>query len=124
MTSTPARIDSDLYEAAKAAGGRHTRSAAQQLNHWARIGREFESSPTVSHRDIDLVLAGEADYDRLGEREQAVVRAEWVERVAGRRRDLDLETEFSEAGDTWAEGDDTGGATVRGAESSPLDTRG
>ncbi|MGI8947595.1 MAG: TA system antitoxin ParD family protein [Ornithinimicrobium sp.] len=41
----------------------HSRSAAQQINHWARIGRELEASGKVSQRDIEAVLAGDGSYD-------------------------------------------------------------
>lgn len=35
-TTTPTRIDDDLYAAAKAAGKTMSRSAAQQIAHWTR----------------------------------------------------------------------------------------
>jgi hypothetical protein len=38
------RVDADLFESAKAAGAVAGRSAAQQIRHWARIGREFENA--------------------------------------------------------------------------------
>jgi hypothetical protein len=104
----PTRVDGDLFDAAKSVGAVNSRSAAQQINHWARIGREFEASGRVSQRDIERVLAGDGSYDALGEREQAIVRAEWDERVAARIAALDFETEFAEAGDTWSEADDAG----------------
>src|SRR3546814_14823795 len=55
-----------------------------QIDHWARIGRELESSANLSHRDIQAVLAGDGSYDRLQEREQAIVRATWDEQIAQR----------------------------------------
>ncbi|TFD52370.1 hypothetical protein E3T46_05755 [Cryobacterium sp. Hh11] len=36
------RVDADIFEAAKSAGAIAGRSAAQQVGHWVRIGREFE----------------------------------------------------------------------------------
>ena len=38
------RVDADLFEAAKSAGADADRSAAAQIRHWARIGREFENA--------------------------------------------------------------------------------
>ena len=109
MSSTmPTRVDGDLFDAAKSVGAVNSRSAAQQINHWARIGREFEASGRVSQRDIERVLAGDGSYDALSEREQAIVRADWDEQVAARIAALDFETEFAEAGDTWSEADDAG----------------
>ena len=85
-----------------------SRSTAQQISHWARIGKEFELAPDVSVRAIERVLACEASYDDLNSREQAVVRAEWAERTEQRRRSLDLVAEFTEAGMSYAELDDEG----------------
>jgi hypothetical protein len=109
MSSTmPTRVDGELFDAAKSIGAVNSRSAAQQISHWARIGREFESSGRVSQRDIEHVLAGDGSYDALGEREQAIVRASWDEQVAARIAALDFEAELAEAGETWSEADDAG----------------
>lgn len=117
-TSAPTRIDEDLFAAAKSAGEVLSRSAAQQINHWARIGRELEASQSVSARDIAMVLAGRASYDALGAREQAVVRAEWDERMTQLRTGLNLEDEFTVAGDTWTEADAQGRIVERGGHGS------
>ncbi len=114
----PMRMDGDLFDAAKAVGAVASRSAAQQISHWARIGRELEASPGASQRDIQRVLAGEAAYDELGERGQAVVRAIWDEEMAKRLARLDLATEFTQAGRSWTEADEQGDAVVRGNSAS------
>lgn len=103
MTTAPTRVDGDLFDAAKSSGALNSRSAAQQINHWARIGRELEASGNLSQRDIERVLAGQAAYDSLGEREQAVVRVSWREQVAERVGELDLEREFTAADESWSE---------------------
>lgn len=110
----PTRIDGDLFAAAKSSGAVNSRSAAQQLAHWARIGREFEASAGVSQRDVEAVLAGAGSYDALQEREQAIVRATWDEQIAGRLSSLDLEEQFKAAGVEWAEADDEGNLVTRG----------
>lgn len=69
MGTMPTRVDMELFNAAKATGAVHSRSAAQQIAHWARIGREFESMANVRHRDIEAVLRGDGSYDALQERE-------------------------------------------------------
>lgn len=115
MSSPPTRLPDDLYEAAKREAKASSRSTAQQIAHWARIGREFEAAAGVSHRDVQRVLAGESAYTGLNEREQAVVRAEWDERIAEGVAALDFEAEFTAAGDTWVVGDGKGGAVIRGA---------
>jgi hypothetical protein len=113
MSTMPTRIDGELFEAAKATGAVMSRSAAQQLSHWARLGRELEASHQMSHRDIERVLAGEQSYDTLADPEQAVVRTAWDERIDAARKGLDLEGEFRAAGESWSEVDDDGVVVIR-----------
>jgi hypothetical protein len=112
----PTRVDGDLFAAAKSSGAVHSRSAAQQIAHWARIGREFEASKGVNHRDIEAVLAGDGSYDALQEREQAIVRGTWDEQVAERLSSLNLEKKFKAAGIDWVEADDEGKLVARGSD--------
>lgn len=111
----PMRVDGDLFDAAKSVGAVASRSAAQQISHWARIGRELEASPGTSPRDVQRVLAGEVgySYDDLDERGQAVVRAIWDEQMAERRGSLDLAAEFTQVGRSWSEADKQGDAVER-----------
>lgn len=109
MTATiPTRIDRDLFDAAKTAGAMQSRSATQQMAHWARIGRAFEDSRLVSHRDVVAVLSGQASYDNLNTAEQAVVRATWDEQDAATISDLNFAAEFAAAGKGYAEADAEG----------------
>ncbi len=91
------RVDGELFAAAKATGADTGRNAAQQIAHWARIGRELESSPHISLHDIQRVLAGEpgASYDDLSELDQAIVRVDWDEQVNKRLASLNFEKEFT-----------------------------
>ncbi|WP_027008289.1 TA system antitoxin ParD family protein [Conexibacter woesei] len=115
MSTMPTRIDQALFDAARAAGEVHSRSAAQQLAHWARIGKELESSPGVTHGEIARVLAGQASYDDLkDERAQAIVRAEWDVQLTERLASLDLESELRATGKPWYVGDENGNVVVRG----------
>jgi ParD-like antitoxin of type II bacterial toxin-antitoxin system len=112
-TTSPARIEDDLYASAKLAGDALSRSASQQIAHWARIGREIQASASISHREIVDVLAGRVSYDGLDLKEQAVVRAEWAERMAVYREQLDLTERFRAEGRTWVELDDDGRVVER-----------
>jgi hypothetical protein len=118
-TTSPARIDDELYASAKLAGSVQSRSASQQVAHWARIGREIEASSSISHKEIAAVLAGSRSYDSLEPKEQAVVRAEWSARMDEARAALDLAADFARAGRTWVELDDEGRVVERGAEAEP-----
>ncbi|HEX3706517.1 MAG TPA: hypothetical protein VHV76_07775 [Mycobacteriales bacterium] len=112
-TTSPARIEDDLYASAKLAGDALSRSASQQIAHWARIGREIQASASISHREIADVLAGRASYDGLDPKEQAVVRADWAERMAVYREALDLTDRFVADGRSWVELDDRGRVVER-----------
>jgi hypothetical protein len=107
-TTSPARIDDDLYASARLAGEVQSRSASQQVVHWARIGREIEASASIVHKEIAEVLAGSRAYDTLNAKEQAVVRAEWSARMETRREAMNLAEQFAAAGRTWVELDDNG----------------
>lgn len=113
----PTRVDQELFETAKVAGSLHSRSAAQQIDHWARIGREFESAPPVTVEAVSRVLRGELAYDELADdKAQAVVRATWREQLEGRISSLDLESQLVEAGLPWTEAGEDGQLVQRGAD--------
>jgi hypothetical protein len=103
--NAPTRIDDDLFAAAKVAGAEQSRSAAQQVNHWARIGRQLEASTSIRHSDIARVLAGKEPYDALTAQEQAVVRASWDEDLTALGGGIDLTAEL---GPEWVEASATG----------------
>lgn len=114
MASTPTRLPDDLYGAAPAVAAGHSRSTAQQIAHWARIGREFEG---VSVRDVEAVLKGHRSHDDLTDREQAMARIELDERLEQQRRSLDLEAEFRSRGITsWVSADEDGNVVMRGPD--------
>jgi ParD-like antitoxin of type II ParDE toxin-antitoxin system len=112
-TTSPARIDDELYASAKLAGDVQSRSASQQVAHWARIGREIEASASISHKEIAEVLAGSRSYDTLDAKEQAVVRAEWTARMDGLRETLNFAAQFGVEGRSWVELDDEGSVVER-----------
>jgi len=111
-SSQPTRLPADVYESAVAAAKAASRTVPQQIAHWARIGREMESSPTVNHREIARVLAGTDPYDSLAEREQAIVRETWEERTRKLREGLDYATTFDSAGEEYSELDEDGNLVV------------
>ena len=111
-TSTPIRIDSELYAAATNFAPVMSRSAAQQIVHWARIGRELEASSEVSIDDVAEVLRGAKTYDALSTEEQAIVRAYWEERMSSLLQSLRLDQEFAAEGRPYVELDESG-AVVR-----------
>jgi hypothetical protein len=111
--TTPTRVDEDLFASAQLVGRLMERSAAQQLTHWARIGREIEAGSQVSIRAIVEVLLQRRRYDDLSSEEQAVVRAEWTEQMTVRRAGLDLAARFVSQGRSFVELDEHGEIAAR-----------
>jgi hypothetical protein len=118
ITTSSARVDTDVLEAAKAAGAVVNRSASQQLSYWARLGKQLEESNALSPKAITRVLAGKAPYDDLGEFDQAAVRAAWEESIDDAIGDLDYEDRLLAAGESWAEADDQGNLVIRNEQSA------
>lgn len=103
-TSTPIRIEEEIFAAAKAVAPTQDRSIAQQIAHWARIGRAVEASRSISVSAINDVLAGRRNYDTLASEEQAVVRAEWTRHIESLTRDgIDITQKFEAEGRSWVE---------------------
>ena len=116
MSTMPARIDEELFEQARTAGQLNSRSATQQLSHWARIGRALEASQLLNHRDIARVLSGQLAYDTLSDPDQALVRVEWERRIEEARAGLDLSADFAAASDSWSGLDESGRVVQRQSE--------
>lgn len=111
--NSPMRIDADLAASARSTAKTMSRSLSQQIAHWARIGRELERSPGVTVTAVLGVLDGNAGYDDLNVQEQAVVRAEWAERIDKTRSELRLDRLLAEQGREVVELDADGAVVVR-----------
>lgn len=70
------RVAADLMESASSEGARQSRSAKQQLDHWARVGRAVSNQHTASRRRVESALAGELDTTDLSLEEGVVFNAE------------------------------------------------
>ena len=70
------RFAADLLDSAAAEGARQSRSAKQQLDHWARVGRAVSSRQTAARRRVEAALTGELDLTDLSEEEGVVFNAE------------------------------------------------
>lgn len=70
------RVAADLVEGAAAEGERQSRSAKQQLDHWARVGRAVSSQHSASRRRVEAALAGSLDVASLTVEEGVVFNAE------------------------------------------------
>ena len=70
------RFAADLVDSAAAEGARQSRSAKQQLDHWARVGRAVSSQHTAPRRRVEAALAGELPLADLSVDEGVVFNAE------------------------------------------------
>ena len=75
-TDRVTRFSADLLDSAAAEGARQSRSAKQQLDHWARVGREVSSQHTAARRRVEAALAGELELRELSVEEGVVFNAE------------------------------------------------
>lgn len=117
--AAPIRLDRELAAAARDAAQTMSRSVAEQVSHWARLGRELERSPQVSVAQVQAVLRGDAPYDGLGVQEQAVVRTHWDESLAATLATLNLADAFAAEGHRYAELGEDGRIQVTGPAPEP-----
>lgn len=72
----PTRFAVDLLESAAEEGRRESRSAKQQLDHWARVGRAVSLHESAARRRVEAALAGTLELDELDGHERLVANAE------------------------------------------------
>lgn len=70
------RFDVELFEAAADEGRLENRSARQQLEHWARLGRELSAHETAARRRIAAAVRGEMPLSSLASEERFVANVE------------------------------------------------
>ena len=70
------RFAADLIDSAAVEGARQSRSAKQQLDHWARVGRAVSSQQSAARRRVEAALAGELTLSELSVEEGVVFNAE------------------------------------------------
>lgn len=78
------RFAADLVDAATIEGARQSRSAKQQLDHWARVGRAMEAHASTTWQRIAAVLDGTLPMSSLTSEEQSVANAEIDARIEER----------------------------------------
>lgn len=104
----PTRIDPDLYDAAVVEGARESRSAREQIEHWARVGKTVSGQHTASRRRVEAVLAGELPLTTdLTDEEAVVFDAEIEARIEERLR-TNLGAVLGARGETIVALDDDG----------------
>ena len=70
------RFAADLVDSAAAEGARQSRSAKQQLDHWARVRRAVSSQHSAARGRVEAALAGDLELSELSVEEGVVFNAE------------------------------------------------
>lgn len=82
------RFAADLLDSAAVEGARHSRSAKQQLDHWARVGRAVSSFHSTARYRVEAALAGSLAMTELGPEERLVANAEVNAAISERLRTM------------------------------------
>ncbi len=94
----PTRFSADLLNSAAAEGARQSRSAKQQLDHWARVGRAIEMHNTAGHRRIEAAVAGLLPLSELSDEELLVANAEIDATIQERARAISFGRQLAAEG--------------------------
>ena len=63
MATASLRLDGDLVARAKIIGSAQSRSAAKQIEHWAKIGKIMEDNPDLPYEFVENVLIAQAEKE-------------------------------------------------------------
>lgn len=102
------RVAADLMDSAAAEGARQSRSAKQQLDHWARVGRAVSGQHSSARRKVEAALAGGVELSDLTAAEGAVFNAEITAAIEENLADTDYGSVLSARGITTVALDDAG----------------
>lgn len=102
------RVAADLLESAGVEGRRSSRSAKQQLDYWARVGRAVTSQHTAPRRRIEAALRGDLPVTELSVEEGAVYNAEVNVAIADRLASTHFGNALAAKGVTTVAVDDEG----------------
>lgn len=102
------RVAADLIDSAAAEGARQSRSAKQQLDHWARVGRAVSSHHSAARRRVEAALAGEAEVSSLSAEEGIVFNAEISAAIEEQLSDSDYGRLLADRGITTVALNDAG----------------
>lgn len=104
----PTRVAADLLDAAAVEGARSRRSAKQQLDHWARVGRSVSMTHTAARRRVEAALAGQLPERELTAEEMTVFNAELDASISEAARTISFGEVLAARGVTTVALDDQG----------------
>lgn len=107
----PTRVAADLLDAAAVEGERQSRSAKQQLDHWARVGRAVSARSSASRLRVEAALAGSLPERELSGDERVVLNAEVAAAISATARAVRFGEVLAARGVTTVALDDEGRLT-------------
>ena len=121
----PTRIAADLLDSATVEGARQSRSAKQQLDHWARVGRAVCAHQGAARMRVQAAFAGTLPLGELSGEEAVVFNAEVQARVEESLRSMDLGAVLNARGITTVSLNENGELVEYRPDgtSRPLETR-
>ncbi|HEY2167493.1 MAG TPA: hypothetical protein VGH01_10035 [Jatrophihabitantaceae bacterium] len=112
------RFAADLFDAASAEGARQSRSAKQQLDHWARVGRAVSAQHSASRQRVEAALRGELAMTSLSVEEGVVFNAEIAAAIDESLARTDYGATLAAEGLTTVALDENGTLVVYGPDGS------
>jgi hypothetical protein len=112
------RFAADLFDAAAAEGARQSRSAKQQLDHWARVGRAVSAQHSASRQRVEAALRGELAMTSLSVEEGVVFNAEIAAAIDESLARTDYGATLAAEGLTTVALDENGTLVVYGPDGS------
>ena len=104
----PTRVAVDLLDSAAVEGRRESRSAKQQLDHWARVGRSVSMHQTAARRRVEAAMTGGLPLAQLSGAERLVVNAELDASIQSRAGSLSFGDALAAEGITTVALDEDG----------------
>ena len=111
VTDRPTRVAADLMDAAAVEGERQSRSAKQQLDHWARVGRAVSAHSSASRQRVEAALRGALPDRDLTADERVVFNAEVDAAISETTRSIRFGEVLAARGVTTVALDDEGRLT-------------
>lgn len=88
--SNSLRVSTALFEAATSTGAVLARSTAQQVEHWARLGRALEEQGLTAGAAIKLLTAPVESEDALWKRKRRLQQRDLALVASGRAKQADM----------------------------------
>ncbi len=110
---TPVRIDDDIFAAARVVGAASSRSAAQQVDYWVRMGRAASMAVAEVRGRIEDAMAGRGQLSDLTAEERLLANAEIDAAIEQAAVSTDFAARLAAEGVTTVVMDDDGRLVTR-----------